>query len=108
MKRVSLFVATALVLVMAASCGNNSSKKNESKTVEQSENCSECTKATCPEAAAACPECTEAKSECHEGGTCCKEQKSACHEGEEKACCKDKKNCKKAQGGECCKSKEQK
>jgi len=92
MKKISLIVASAIVLVAAVSC-NNTPKKNAVKASENTE-CSECPKHT--------EDCEAAQ------GACCKE-KANCEQAVQGACCKEKKNCdgqkaccKKAEG-KCCK-----
>lgn len=83
MKKISLIIAAACVLVAAASC-NNTPKKNANKASAQTE-CSECTKHNaCPEEKASC--CKKAEGECCKKaeGQCCKKQAA-----EQKAdCCK--------------------
>ncbi len=103
MKKISLIIAAACVLVAAVSC-NNTPKKNANKASEQTE-CSECAKHNaCPEEKASC--CQETKA-CENANAQCGEQKACCKKAEGQCCKKSEGQCCKKQAAEqkadCCK-----
>lgn len=83
MKKVFISAAMVAMLLVAASCGNNASKKAE---------CGECTE---------CTECAAQKDSCCcKDGECCKECCEKCGEGCEGKCdgaCQNCQNCEKSE-----------
>ena len=81
MKKVTLIIASAIVMLAMVSC-NNTPKKGAAKAVESTE----------------CTECTKHKAET----SCCEKKDGACAQ-EGKSHCDGKKECCKKAEGDCCK-----